>query len=78
MIEHSILHGFSVILPDFEARKWLMVTIPLVVYGIARYGQLLYEREQGEAPEKLITRDKGLMTIMFLWAAIVVVLLYVF
>ncbi len=78
LIEHSLLSGFSVILPDFEARKWLMVTIPLVVYGIARYGQLLYEREQGEAPEKLITRDKGLMAIMFLWAAIVVILLYVF
>lgn len=78
LIEHSIFHGLSFLLPDFEARKWLMITVPLVVYGIARYGQLLYEREQGEAPEKLITRDKGLMAIMALWATIVVVLLYVF
>ncbi|OGK31676.1 hypothetical protein A3I56_00700 [Candidatus Roizmanbacteria bacterium RIFCSPLOWO2_02_FULL_43_10] len=77
LIEHSIFRGLSFILPEFEARKWLMVTVPLVVYGIARYGQLLYEREQGEAPEKLITRDKGLMAIMGLWATIVIVLLYV-
>jgi decaprenyl-phosphate phosphoribosyltransferase len=76
--EQPIFDSLSFFLPDFEARKWLMVTIPLVVYGIARYGQLLYEREQGEAPEKIIMRDKGLLTIMFLWAAIVVVLLYVF
>lgn len=75
---HTIFTGLSFILPEFEARKWLMVTIPLVVYGIARYGQLLYEREQGEAPEKLITRDKGLMTIMAVWGIIVVILLYVF
>ncbi len=78
LIEHSILHGMSFLLPDFEARKWLMITIPLVVYGIARYGQLLYEREQGEAPEKVITRDKGLLSIMGLWALIVIVLLYIF
>lgn len=76
--EHTVFRGLSFLLPDFEARKWLMITIPLVVYGIARYGQLLYEREQGEAPEKIITRDKGLLTIMGLWALIVIVLLYVF
>ena len=75
---HAIFRGLSFILPDFEARKWLMITIPLVVYGIVRYGQLLYEREQGEAPEKLITRDKGLMAIMALWGLIVIVLIYVF
>jgi 4-hydroxybenzoate polyprenyltransferase len=75
---NTMFDGFSLILPSFEARKWLMITIPLVVYGIARYGQLLYEREQGEAPEKLIARDKGLLTIMFVWGAIVVALLYVF
>lgn len=78
LIEHSIFKSVSHIFPDFEARKWLMITIPLVVYGIARYGQLLYEREQGEAPEKIITRDKALLASMFLWGAIVVVLLYVF
>lgn len=75
---HQLFKGLSFLLPEFDARKWLMITIPLVVYGIARYGQLLYEREQGEAPEKIITRDKGLLTIMFLWGVIVIVLLYVF
>lgn len=78
LIEHQLLRGFSFILPDFEARKWLMITIPLVVYGIARYGQLLYEREQGEAPERVIMRDKALLTTMGLWAVIVIVLVYVF
>lgn len=79
LIDHrSAFSGLSFILPDFEARKWLMITIPLVVYGIIRYGQLLYDREQGEAPEKIIMQDKVLLTLMAMWALIVITLLYVF
>lgn len=69
---------FSYIIPNFEARKWLMVTIPLVVYGIARYAQLLYEKEQGEAPEKIIAQDKSLIVTMILWGIIVTSLIYIF
>lgn len=69
---------FSRLYPDFEARKLMMITIPLVVYGVARYAQLLYEREQGERPEKIITTDKPLVATMILWAVITVSLIYVF
>lgn len=78
LIQTQLSEVFSYFLPDFEARKWFMVTIPLVVYGIARYGQLLYARDQGEAPEKLITRDRPLMLTMFLWGIIVISLIYFF
>ena len=69
---------FAALYPNFEARKWFMITIPLVVYGIARYAQLLYEKEQGEAPEKLITSDKPLMGAVIAWGLIVISLIYVF
>ncbi len=69
---------FSSILPDFEARKWFMITIPLVVYGIARYAQLLYEKDQGETPEKIITQDKPLIAAIILWGLIVISLIYLF
>src|SRR3990170_8496423 len=36
----------SQLIPLFEVRRWMMVTIPLVVYGVSRYAQLLYEREE--------------------------------
>ena len=55
-----------------------MITIPLVVYGIARYGQLLYEKEQGEAPETIITHDRPLIATIMIWGLIVVALIYVF
>ncbi len=68
----------SSLFPDFEARKWMMITIPLVVYGISRYAQLLYERSEGERPEKIITTDKPLIITMALWGLIVIGLIYVF
>ncbi len=61
--------------PGFEARKWMMLSIPFVVYGIARYAQLLYEREEGERPEKIITKDIPLIITMGLWLLIMVSLI---
>lgn len=69
---------FSSLFPSFEARKWIMVTVPIVVYGIARYAQLLYEKEQGESPETIITKDKPLIAAIILWGAIVIGLIYLF
>lgn len=68
----------SSLYPDFEGRKLMMVTIPLTVYGIARYAQLLYEHEEGERPEKIITTDKPLVITIFLWALFIIVLIYAF
>jgi len=68
---------FNQILPNFEARRWLMITIPLVVFGISRYAQLLYEKEEGERPEKIITKDIPLITTIFLWGTLIILLIYV-
>ncbi len=74
----SSLKVLSSNFPTLETRKWMMITIPLVVYGIARYAQLLYEKEQGERPEKVITTDIPLVITIFSWALIVIGLIYVF
>lgn len=68
---------FSNYFPSFEVRKWMMITIPFVVYGIARYAQLLYEKEEGERPEKLITTDVPLIVSIAVWAIIVISLIYI-
>lgn len=75
--ETEFVKFFNTLIPDFEARKWMMLTIPFVVYGIARYAQLLYDHAEGESPEKIITKDKPLITAMMLWALTVVLLLYI-
>lgn len=75
----TIFSGYTNrLFPTLEVRKWMMITVPLVVYGVARYAQLLYERDEGERPEKLITQDKPLVVTIFLWVAAVILLIYVF
>jgi 4-hydroxybenzoate polyprenyltransferase len=74
--ETGISKFFNLTFPGFEARKWLMISIPLVVYGIARYAQLLYEKAEGERPEQIITTDIPLIVTIGLWGIIVVSLIY--
>ncbi|MFA9288383.1 MAG: UbiA prenyltransferase family protein [Weeksellaceae bacterium] len=64
--------------PSFEVRKLMMLTIPFVVYGIARYAQLLYERDEGERPEKIITTDRPLIMTILLWGISIILLIYIF
>jgi 4-hydroxybenzoate polyprenyltransferase len=66
------------VIPNLEARKWMMVSIPFVVYGIARYAQLLYEKAQGERPEQVITTDIPLVVTIISWGLIIIGLIYVF
>lgn len=60
----------------FTAEKWLMVTVPLAIFGIMRYLQLVYESNEGESPERVLLRDRPLLFTAFLWGFIVMVLLY--
>lgn len=69
---------FSLIFPQLEARKLMMITIPFVVYGIIRYSQLLYEKYEGERPEKLITSDIPLIITILIWGIIIISLIYIF
>lgn len=61
--------------PNLAERKWMMITIPFVLYGIMRYMQLIYEGK-GESPEKILTSDPPLLTTVILWVASVFVVVY--
>lgn len=58
-------------------RKWLMLTVPLVIYGVMRYLQLIYEKHEGESPEKVLLTDKPLLFTIALWATMVLSIIYV-
>lgn len=61
----------------FVSEKWLMFTIPFVIFGVMRYLQLIYEDNQGESPERVLLRDKALLSTCFFWGTSVLFLLYV-
>ena len=63
-------------LPAFFQRKWLMITIIPVVYGLMRYLQDIYEKHEGESPEKVLLSDRPLLFAVTLWVLLVILLVY--
>ena len=73
--------GLSIFMPDFLPaffqRKWLMITIIPVVYGLMRYLQDIYEKHEGESPERVLMSDKPLLIDVLFWISLVILILYV-
>lgn len=68
------LYGF---LPrSFQSSKLLMLTVPLVIFGVMRYLQLVYEKNEGESPEKVLVGDKPLLATGFVFFAAVMIIIY--
>jgi 4-hydroxybenzoate polyprenyltransferase len=55
--------------------KLMMITIPIVIFGVMRYQSLIFEG-RAEAPEKLLLTDKALVSSVILWTTLVVWILY--
>ena len=54
----------------------LMITIPLVLYGIFRYLYLVYVRREGGSPEEILLRDRHMLGTVVLCVAVIIVVLY--
>lgn len=68
---------FATLLPSTLAKpKLLMVTIPIVVYGVFRYLYLVFEKKEGQSPEKILLSDRPLFFSVLLWFITIVFLLY--
>src|SRR5204862_491090 len=73
--------GLSILMPDFLPaffqKKWLMITIFPVVYGLMRYLQDIYEKHEGESPDRVLLSDKPLLTAVILWVLLVITIIYI-
>lgn len=63
-------------LPTFFERKWLMITIIPVVYGLMRYLQDIYEKNEGESPEKVLFSDRPLLLTVIIYITLVILVIY--
>lgn len=68
---------YSLLPKALHTQKLLMVTIPLVIFGVMRYLQLVYESNQGESPEKVLLKDKPLLFTVGLFGIMVMIITYV-
>lgn len=73
----SVLILFGDFLPrTFLASKWLMATVPFVIYGVMRYLYVIYEKKEGESPERVLLSDLPLLSSVLIWGALVFLVIY--
>lgn len=72
----SIIRGtISEYLPStLVGAKFLMLTIPIVIYWVARYLYVIYEKKEGESPERILLQDKPLLLASILLGISVVLI----
>jgi 4-hydroxybenzoate polyprenyltransferase len=68
--------SLGIISKTLTINKWLMASIPVVVFGIMRYLRVIYDGSRAETPERVILSDYPLLTTVAVWGLIVVAVLY--
>ena len=74
----GLIHSF--LLENFPSalnRKLYMLTLAPVIFGIMRYGQIIFEMQEGERPEKVIATDIPLLFSVMVWGMSIVTIIYV-
>jgi hypothetical protein len=65
--------------PDVKAKfpgKRLELTIPFVLFGIFRYLYLVHQTAEGDNPTRLLLTDLVLLSVVLMWAASVILIIY--
>ncbi len=71
------LEFLSPFLPlTLEAPKLMMITIPLVIYGVARYLYIIYEKKEASSPETALLRDIPLLSTLAVLILVMFIVIY--
>ena len=64
--------------PNLPPNNAMMITIPLVAFGVFRYILLASTSDKGEDPERLLISDRPLIAALLLWIAAALAILLLF
>lgn len=59
-----------------EAPKLMMLTIPFVLYGVARYLYIIYEKKEADSPEVALLKDIPLLVDVIILIGLTYVIIY--
>ena len=62
------LYTFSA--PNLPENHLMMLTVPVVLYGILRYVYLLQNNGSGEEPERVLLGDPGILASVVVWVVV--------
>ena len=66
------------ILPQtLSSPKWLMITVPFVLYGVFRYLYVIYEKKGGHSPERVLITDLPLLGAVIGWVIVAYFAVYI-
>jgi 4-hydroxybenzoate polyprenyltransferase len=68
------LYTFSA--PNLPENHAMMLTVPIVIYGIFRYLYLIHVKGEGGAPDELVLTDRPLQVAFALWGLLAVAVIY--
>jgi len=74
-----VTYALYTLSPDVQSKfpgKRLELTIPFVLFGIFRYLHLIHHRDQGGNPTRSLFTDPVLLSVVVLWAAAVILIIY--
>src|SRR3989344_3708373 len=72
----NLLHFLGNIeLPIWEA-KYFMATVPITIYAVMRYLYIIYEKKEGESPERVLITDIPLLSSVLIWVLMVIGIIY--
>jgi 4-hydroxybenzoate polyprenyltransferase len=75
--QSGILHEFLLEnFPNVLNRKWYMITLLPVIFGMMRYGQIIFEMQEGERPERIIATDIPLLLSVLTWGLMMIGIIY--
>lgn len=66
---NNLLGGFEL---PFEEAKYLMATVPVVIYAVMRYLYIIYEKKEGESPERVLLSDRPMLVTIIVWISLVI------
>lgn len=74
-ITASIVMAYSLYTFFAYTEKYMMLTIPFVLYGVFRYQYIVYKENKGGSPDEIVITDIPLLVNIVIWVVISAVIL---